>query len=69
MEAAEGSLSVATLDSDGENAFTELDLREATDIDEDPVPFFTGEKALGIAAAFGEDLRLIIKGTAPYRQQ
>ena len=65
LEAAEGSLSVATEDEDGENDFTELDLRAATDIDEDPVPFFTGEKPLGVAAAYDDDLRLIIKGSSP----
>jgi hypothetical protein len=65
LEAAEGSLSVATEDEDGENTFTELDLRAATDIDDDPVPFFTGEKPLGVAAAFGEDIRLVIKGSSP----
>lgn len=65
LEAAEGSVSIATEDSDGENAFTELDLREATQLDENPVPFFTGEKSLGVAAGFDTDLRLILKSTAP----
>jgi hypothetical protein len=65
LEAAEGSVSIATEDSAGENTFTELDLRSATQIDGDPVPFFTGEKNLGIAAGFDTDLRLILKSTAP----
>lgn len=65
LESAEGSVSIATEDSDGENDFTELDLRPADQIDGDPVPFFTGEKELGVAARFDQDIRLIIKGTAP----
>ena len=65
METAEGALSIATVDSDGENTFTELDLRDATDIDGDPVPFFTGEVRLGVAAGYDQDIRLVIKGTAP----
>jgi len=65
LEAADGALSVATEDEDGENAFTELDLRPATQIDGDPVPFFTGEKSLGIVAGYDTDLRLILKSTSP----
>ncbi len=65
METAEGALSVATEDEDGEGTFTELDLRDATNVDGDPVPFFTGEKKLGVSAGHDEDLRLVIKGTAP----
>lgn len=65
METAEGSVSIATEDSDGENAFTELDLRPATQVDGDPVPFFTGEKPLGVVAGYDTDLRLILKSTAP----
>lgn len=65
METAEGSISVASEDEDGENAFTELDLRPATQIDDDPVPFFTGEKSLGITAGYDDDLRLVLKSTAP----
>jgi len=65
MESAEGSISVATEDEDGEGSFTELDLRPATQIDGDPVPFFTGEKSLGVVAGFGTDLRLVLKSTAP----
>jgi hypothetical protein len=49
MEAAEGSISVATVDSDGEGIFSELDLRDATNLDGDAVPFFTGEVRLGVA--------------------
>lgn len=65
MEAGEGSLSVATEDSDGEGAYTELDLREAAAIDGLPVPFYSGEIPLGVAAAFDTDIRLIIKGNQP----
>ena len=43
----------------------ELDLRPATQIDGDPVPFFTGEKSLGIVAGYDTDLRLILKSTSP----
>jgi len=65
LEAAEGSVSVATEDSDGENTFAELDLRLATQIDGDPVPFFTGEVSLGVVAGYDTDLRLILKSTDP----
>jgi len=65
MEAAEGSLSVASVDDDGEGAFTELDLRSANQIDGQPVPFFTGEKSLGVEAGYDEDIRIVIKGTSP----
>jgi hypothetical protein len=65
METAEGSLSVATEDGDGENEFTELDLRSATAIDANPVSFFTGEKRLGVAAGHDEDMRVVLKGSAP----
>ena len=65
LDTAEGSISSATQDIDGENAFTELDLRPATQVDGDPVPFFTGEVQLGIEAGYDVDLRLILKSTAP----
>jgi hypothetical protein len=65
METAEGSISVATEDADGENDFTELDLRQADQVDGDPVPLFTGEVSLGVAAGYDTDLRLILKSTAP----
>ena len=65
LDTAEGSISVATEDIDGENAFTELDLRKATQVDGEPVPFFTGEVQLGIEAGYDVDLRLILKSTAP----
>ena len=65
METAEGAVSTATEDEDGENAFTELDLRPATQVDGDPVPFFTGEKQLGVTAGYDTDLRLVLKSTAP----
>jgi hypothetical protein len=65
LETAEGALSAAVEDEDGEGTFAELDLRAATQVDGDPVPFFTGEKPLGISAGYDQDLRLIVKGTAP----
>ena len=65
LEAGEGSLSTATEDSDGEGAYTPLDLREATAIDGLPVPFYTGEIPLGVAATYDTDIRLIIKGNQP----
>ena len=65
LEAAEGSLSMATVDIDGEGSFTELDLRSAVNLDDAPVPFFTGEKALGITAGHDTDIRLLLKGTSP----
>lgn len=65
LEAAEGSLSVASVDADGEGAFTPLDLRLAGQIDGQPVPFFTGEKSLGVEAGYDEDIRIVIKGTSP----
>ena len=60
LEAAEGSLSMATVDIDGEGSFTELDLRSAVNLDDAPVPFFTGEKALGITAGHDTDIRLLL---------
>ncbi len=65
LESAEGSVSVATVDSDGENSFTELDLRPANQLDDNPVPFFTGEINLGVEAGYDSDIRLVIKCTAP----
>lgn len=65
METAEGAISVATEDVDGENTFTELDLRQADNIDGDPVQFFTGEINLGVTAGYDQDIRLILKSTAP----
>lgn len=65
METAEGALSVAVEDGDGEGPFAELDLRPASGIDAAPVPFFTGEKRLGVAAGQDQDLRIVLKGSAP----
>lgn len=65
METGAGALSFATEDVDGENAFTQLVTRDAGQINDDPTPFFTGEKKLGVAAGYDTDLRLVIKGTAP----
>lgn len=65
METADGAISSATEDEDGENDFTELDLRAATQVDENPVPLFTGEKSLGVSAGYDTDLRLVLKSTFP----
>jgi hypothetical protein len=65
MEAAEGSISVATVDSDGEGVFSELDLRDATNLDGDAVPFFTGEVRLGVTAGYDQDIRIVLKGSEP----
>lgn len=65
METAEGGLSVAVEDADGEGAFAELDLRPAAGIDAAPVPFFTGERRLGVSAGQDQDLRIVLKGAAP----
>jgi hypothetical protein len=65
MEAGEGSLSLAVEENKVEGDFTPLDLRGADDIDEDPVPFFTGEKLLGLSTGFDFDIRLVLKGSAP----
>jgi len=64
-ETAEGALSFASKDEAGENAFTELDLRQASQINDDPVPLYSGEVKLGISAGHDDDLRLVIKGSAP----
>lgn len=65
LETAEGALSLATEEDGTEGSFTELDLRDATEVGDNPVPFFTGEKPLGVSAGHDEDIRIIVKGTAP----
>lgn len=65
VETGAGALSFATEDTDGENAFTELVTRDAGQINDDPTPLYTGEQKLGVEAGYDQDLRLIIKGTAP----
>jgi hypothetical protein len=65
LETAEGSINASTVDGDGNGVTTALDLRAATDVDRDPVAFFTGEKRLGIYAGYDSDLRLLLTGDSP----
>ena len=65
METAEGSLSLSTIEDGVVGNATELDLRSATDIDGDPVNFFTGELRLGVTAGFDDDIRILLQGTTP----
>lgn len=65
METAEGAFTLGVKDRDGENEVANLDLRDATDFDEDPVPFFTGEIELGLETGWDRDPRLFLRSTAP----
>jgi hypothetical protein len=65
METAEGALQLATEEDGVEGTFTQLDLRDATEVGEDPVPFFDGVKSLGVSAGFDDDIRLILTGSDP----
>ncbi len=65
METGEGALSLATVEDGVTGTATELDLRAATDIDGDPVNFFSGELRLGVTAGFDDDIRVLLQGTAP----
>ena len=65
MEAGEGSLTLKTIEDGVESVASTLDLRQATDIDADPVSFFTGEIRLGVTAGFDEDIRLLLEGNQP----
>jgi len=65
METAEGALSLQTIEDGVAGAATELDLRQATDIDADPVNFFSGELRLGVTAGFDDDIRLLLTGSTP----
>lgn len=65
METGEGALELAVEDSDGENSFNPLVLRDATSFNDDPVPFFTGEVDLGLIGGYDSDIRLVLKGDHP----
>jgi hypothetical protein len=65
LEAGEGSLTLKTIEDGVESVASTLDLRQATDIDADPVSFFTGEVRLGVTAGFDEDIRLLLEGDQP----
>ncbi len=65
METGEGALEAALETEDGEGAFTALDLRQATDLDRDPVPYKTGEVSLGLESQFDLDPRVVLKGSSP----
>lgn len=65
METAEGAFTCKTVDQGGVNEEAQLDLRDATDIDGDPVPFFTGEVRLGLVSGFDQDKRLELEGDRP----
>ena len=65
LETAEGSLSFAAIEDGITGAVSELDLRQADNIDGDPVNLFTGEHRTGITAGFDEDVRLLLTGSSP----
>jgi hypothetical protein len=65
METGEGALTLSTIEDGVTGTATELDLRSATDIDGDPVNFFTGELRLGVTAGFDDDIRILLQGSTP----
>jgi len=65
LETAEGALSFAAIEDGITGAVSELDLRQADNIDGDPVNLFTGEHRTGITAGFDEDVRLLLTGSTP----
>ena len=65
VETAEGALSFAAIEDGITGAVSELDLRQADNIDGDPVNLFTGEHRTGITAGFDEDVRLLLTGSSP----
>jgi hypothetical protein len=65
LETADGSITASTVDSDGVNVSSALDLRKADAVDGDAVPLYTGEQLLGLVAGYDQDLRLLLTGSEP----
>jgi len=65
LESGEGSLTLKTIEDGTQSTAATLDLRQADDLDADPVGFFTGEIRLGVTAGFDEDIRVLLEGTEP----
>ena len=65
LESGEGSLTLKTIEDGVQSVAATLDLRQADDLDADPVGFFTGEIRLGVTAGFDEDIRVLLEGSEP----
>jgi hypothetical protein len=65
LESGEGSLTLKTIEDGTQSTAATLDLRQADDLDADPVGFFTGEIRLGVTAGFDEDIRVLLEGSEP----
>lgn len=65
METAEGAFTWQTEEDGVLNEEAPLDLRNATNLDADPVRFYTGEVRLGLETGFDRELRLVLIGNQP----
>jgi hypothetical protein len=65
METAEGAFSWSVEEDGVRNEAAQLDLRNANDLDGDPVEFYTGEVRLGLESGFDQDLRIVLTGGQP----
>tara|TARA_Y100000401_G_scaffold48082_1_gene37275 strand:+ start:5187 stop:7922 length:2736 start_codon:yes stop_codon:yes gene_type:complete len=65
METAEGAFTWKTEEDGLVNEEAELDLRDAANLDADPVAFYTGEVRLGLETGFDRELRLVLTGNQP----